>query len=125
LKKLRKTIFPSCESQGGKIGRFFGPGATELKSWRSYIHSTGQYNVLASIYGGEDMQAYRVETTLQQDGTLTLSDLPLRAGETVEVIILVLPPVAVDRQRYPLRGVPVRYVDPTESVAQADWEVAQ
>jgi len=54
------------------------------------------------------MQAYRVETTLQQDGTLTLSNLPLRAGEAVEVIILVQPPVAVDRQRYPLRGVPVR-----------------
>ena len=32
------------------------------------------------------MQAYRVETTLQQDGTLTLSNLPLHAGETVEVI---------------------------------------
>ena len=85
----------------------------------------GQYNVLASIDGGEGMQAYRVETTLQQDGTLTLSNLPLRAGEAVEVIILVQPPVAVDRQRYPLRGVPVRYSDPTEPVAQADWEATQ
>ena len=71
------------------------------------------------------MQAYRVETTLQHDGTLSLNNLPFRAGETVEVIILVQPPVAVDRQRYPLRGMPVRYVDPTEPVAQADWEAAQ
>jgi hypothetical protein len=71
------------------------------------------------------MQAYRVETILQQDGTLTLSNLPLRAGETVEVIVLVQSPVAVERQRYPLRGMPVRYVDPTEPVAQADWEAAQ
>ena len=71
------------------------------------------------------MQAYRVETTLQQDGTLTLSNLPLRAGEAVEVIILVQPPVAVDRPRYPLRGVPVQYIDPTEPVAQADWEAVQ
>jgi len=71
------------------------------------------------------MQAYRVETTLQQDGTLTLSNLPFQAGETVEVIILVQPSVALDRQRYPLRGVPIRYVDPTEPVAQADWEAAQ
>ena len=71
------------------------------------------------------MQAYRVETTLQQDGTLTLSNLPIRAGETVEVIILVQPPVALDRQRYPLRGVPVRYVDPTEPVAQAERETIQ
>ena len=70
------------------------------------------------------MQAYRVETTVQQDGTLTLSNLPLHAGETVEVIILVQPPVAMDRQRYPLRGVPVQYVDPTEPVAQEDWDAA-
>ena len=71
------------------------------------------------------MQAYRVEATLQQDGTLTLNNLPLGAGETVEVIILVQPPVAGDHQQYPLRGVPVRYVDPMEPVAQADWEAAQ
>ena len=37
------------------------------------------------------MQAYRVETTVAQDGTLTLSNLPLRAGEAIEVIILVQP----------------------------------
>ena len=41
------------------------------------------------------MQAYRVETTLTQDGTLTLRNLPFRAGEAVEVIILVPPPVAL------------------------------
>jgi hypothetical protein len=87
--------------------------------------STKGYNVLASVKGGEGMQAYRVETTLQQDGTLTLSNLPLRAGETVEVIVLVQSSVAVDRQRYPLRGLPVRYIDPTEPVAQADWEATQ
>jgi len=33
------------------------------------------------------MQAYRTETTLTQDGTLTVSNLPLRAGEAVEIII--------------------------------------
>ena len=71
------------------------------------------------------MQAYRVETTVAQDGTLTLSNLPLRAGESVEVIILVQPSVTLGRQRYPLRGLPVRYTDPTEPVAQADWEAAQ
>ena len=41
------------------------------------------------------MQAYRIETTLTQDGTLTVSNLPLRAGEAVEIIILVHPPVGV------------------------------
>ena len=37
------------------------------------------------------MQAYRVETTVSQDGVLTLENLPLQAGETIEVIILVQP----------------------------------
>ena len=71
------------------------------------------------------MQAYRVETTLMQDGTLTLHNLPLRAGEAVEVIILVQPPTALRHPQYPLRGMPIRYVNPTEPVAQADWEAAQ
>ncbi|MGH8070898.1 MAG: hypothetical protein ACRERE_37840 [Candidatus Entotheonellia bacterium] len=71
------------------------------------------------------MQAYRVETTLAQDGTLTLSNLPLRAGEAVEVIILVQSPVVLDHQRYPLRGTPTRYIDPTEPIAQTDWEAVQ
>jgi hypothetical protein len=71
------------------------------------------------------MQAYRIETTVAQDGTLTLSNLPLRAGEAVEVIILVQPSVILGCQRYPLRGTPIRYIDPTAPVAQADWEAAQ
>jgi hypothetical protein len=70
------------------------------------------------------MQAYRVETTVQQDGMLTLSNLPLQAGETVEVIILIRPS-ALPQNRYPLLGLPITYVDPTESVAQADWEATQ
>ena len=71
------------------------------------------------------MQAYRVETTMAQDGTLTLSNLPLRAGEAVEVIILVQPPGLVRHQRYPLRGTSVHYSEPTEPVAQEDWKAAQ
>ena len=47
------------------------------------------------------MQAYSVETTLSQDGTLTLSNLPLHAGESVEVIILVQPSVTLGHLRYP------------------------
>jgi hypothetical protein len=44
----------------------------------------------SALFGMEtSMVAYRVETTLSHDGTLTLDNLPLRAGEAVEVIILV------------------------------------
>jgi hypothetical protein len=71
------------------------------------------------------MQAYRVETVLQQDGMLTLSNLPLQAGAAVEVIILVQPPAPHRANPYPLRGAPITYVNPTEPVAHTDWEVLQ
>ena len=71
------------------------------------------------------MQAYRVETVLQQDGTLILKNLPLQAGASVEVIVLVQPPVATRSDRYPLRGTSITYLNPTEPVAQPDWEVLQ
>lgn len=70
------------------------------------------------------MQAYRLETTLTQNSTLVLYSLPFKAGEAVEVIILAKPTVASARQRYPLRGLPVTYINPTEPVAQADWDLA-
>jgi hypothetical protein len=68
------------------------------------------------------MQAYRQETVIQHDGTLTLRDLPLQAGEKVEVIIIVQSPTARSQASYPLRGTPVTYIDPTEPVADSDWE---
>jgi NADPH:quinone reductase-like Zn-dependent oxidoreductase len=71
------------------------------------------------------MQAYRVNTTIQEDGTLTVSHLPLPTGEAVEVIILVQPSTARPQDRYPLRGMPITYIDPTEPVAEADWEAAR
>jgi hypothetical protein len=70
------------------------------------------------------MQAYRQETIVQHDGTLTLRDLPLQAGEKVEVIIIVQAPPVRSQRPYPLRGTPVTYIDPTEPVADSDWEAA-
>jgi hypothetical protein len=71
------------------------------------------------------MQAYRQETIVEHNGTLILRDLPLQAGEKVEVIIIVQSPLAPARHAYPLRGTPVAYVDPIEPVANADWEAAK
>ena len=34
------------------------------------------------------MNAHRIETVLNEDGTLTLRGLPFHAGDAVEVIIL-------------------------------------
>lgn len=68
------------------------------------------------------MQAHRAETTLSEDGVVTLRDIPFRRGEAVEIIILPFTPPAPSASRYSLRGTPVTFVDPTEPVANADWE---
>jgi hypothetical protein len=70
---------------------------------------------------GKVIQTYRTETTLSSDGTLTIAGLPFRAGDKVQVVVC-------DRraltsgERYPLRGKPIRYIGPFESVAEDEWE---
>jgi hypothetical protein len=70
------------------------------------------------------MQAYRIKTTLQKNGTLTLQHLPFQAGEPIEIIILARAPEAPS-SGYPLRNTSIQYVDPVEPVAQHDWGVTQ
>jgi hypothetical protein len=67
------------------------------------------------------IQAHRIETTLQQDGTLTLDHLPFQAGEPVEVIILPHRALAARKNLYPLRGTSIRYDSPLEPIAVDDW----
>lgn len=71
------------------------------------------------------MQAYRVEATVQPDGSLVVRHLPLQAGEVVEVIILVRSPLTATTGSYPLHGAPITYRDPTEPIAEPDWEATQ
>ena len=70
------------------------------------------------------MDSHRIQTTLEQDGTLTLRDLPFHAGETVEVIILPKRSPS-GRGACPLRGTPVTYSDPFEPVGVDDWDAAR
>lgn len=71
------------------------------------------------------MLAHRIEATVGQDRKLTLENLPFHSGERVEVIILSQTHTNSGQNRYPLRGTDIQYIDPTEPVAQNDWEVAQ
>jgi hypothetical protein len=71
------------------------------------------------------MQAYRIETTVKEDGSLTLEEVPFRAGEEVEVIVLARGRSLPQGDRYPLRGKPLQYDDPTEPVAESDWDALQ
>ncbi len=68
------------------------------------------------------MYAYRVETSVGKDGSLALEKLPFQAGDAVEVIILKRAQ-RPQKANYSLRGKPIRYHNPTEPVAQSDWEV--
>lgn len=67
------------------------------------------------------MPTYRLEATLSEDGKLTLNNLPFQAGQAVEVIVLPRSPGRTPENRYPLRGTPISYLEPTEPVADTDW----
>ena len=71
------------------------------------------------------MHAHRIETTINQDGTLTLNGIPFQAGDEVEVIILQRPTKPDGNSPYPLRGQPVQYDAPTEPVAENEWDALQ
>jgi hypothetical protein len=71
------------------------------------------------------MQTYRVETKVSRNRTLTIKELPFQVGEKVEVIVRRRERERERRGRYPLRGRPIRYLDPFKSVAESDWEVLQ
>jgi len=69
------------------------------------------------------MQTYRVETTIPSNKVLIIKELPFLTGDRVEVIVRRSKRERKRRRRYPLRGKPIRYIDPFGSVAEADWEV--
>ncbi|MGH9843712.1 MAG: hypothetical protein ACREEM_33670 [Blastocatellia bacterium] len=71
------------------------------------------------------MQAYRVETVVQSNGILMVENLPFAAGEKVELIILAQPHIAKESDKYPLRGTAYSYTDPSEPVAEDDWDALQ
>lgn len=68
-----------------------------------------------------NVNAHRAETTLSEDGVITLRDIPFRRGDSVEVIVLPFAATVAPGSRYPLRGTPVNLIAPTEPVVGADW----
>ena len=70
------------------------------------------------------MHAHRIETIVQEDGSLIVKDVPFQSGETVEVIILSQRSTAMPNA-YPLRGTKVEYHDPFKPVSDSDWEACQ
>lgn len=68
------------------------------------------------------MRAYKVETTIPDNGILALEALPFRAGEAVEVIILSRAEPKGEAIRDSLRGKVLHYERPTEPVAGEEWD---
>lgn len=69
------------------------------------------------------MQIHRMETTIPSNGTLIIKGLPFQSGDKVEVIVRSQVPKQEIGERYPLRGKPIQYIDPFESVAEDEWNV--
>ncbi|MEW6716253.1 MAG: hypothetical protein AB1345_01935 [Chloroflexota bacterium] len=70
------------------------------------------------------MTTYRVETTISKDKTISIKDLPFSEGDKVEVIVRSCQ-YKKYHQRYPLRGQPIKYIKPFESVAEGEWGILQ
>jgi hypothetical protein len=71
------------------------------------------------------MQSYRIETTVSEQGTLVIKDVPFPAGDHVEVIIRDVESPSPNSSLYPLRGTPYELHQPFDSVAAEEWEVLQ
>jgi hypothetical protein len=63
--------------------------------------------------------AHHTKAVLSEDGKLSLDQLPFRAGQTVEVIVLPVPQPSV--ADHPLKGSVLRYDRPFDPVAEEDW----
>lgn len=68
------------------------------------------------------MKAIEEYVVVEEDGLIELSELPVKAGDRVKVIVLIHDD-AQQGSGYPLRGLqPYRFDDPTSPVAPEDWE---
>ncbi len=67
------------------------------------------------------MYAYRMEAVISQNGDLQIKSLPFRPGEAVEIIILAVNDAREKPNNFPLKNTVLKYEDPTEPVAEDDW----
>lgn len=68
------------------------------------------------------MEAYRIEKRVVRNGVLQLDALPFQEGDLVEVIVFGRNRKVSKSTSSALRGKVIKYIGPTEPVAQDDWE---
>jgi hypothetical protein len=71
------------------------------------------------------MATYRAQATIVHDGKLTLEGMPFHPGDKVEVLVRGEESSKPGTKWYPLRGQPIRYDRPFESVAEDAWEAVR
>jgi len=72
------------------------------------------------------MRVCQIHTTVSEDKSVTLKNVPFQPGEHVEVMVCAgNMKLRRGNDPYPLRGKPIQYPDPFESIAEDDWEAAQ
>lgn len=71
------------------------------------------------------MKNYRTAAVVDDQRQVHLRGLPFDPGEEVEVVLQRRQASPEQVQRYPLRGLAVRYEDPFEPVAAESWEASR
>lgn len=66
------------------------------------------------------MKTYRISAIVEEDGTVTIENLPFHSGEKLDVVLCSRDGDEDLTEAYPLRGEVVRYQNPFGSVAEDD-----
>lgn len=69
------------------------------------------------------MKEFKIKVVVAEDGKVVVEDVPVHSGQELEVTIRVSEP---SRATWPLRGLPVRYVDPFgPAIEDSEWDASR
>lgn len=69
------------------------------------------------------MKEVKIKVIVSEDGKVIIEDIPVHTGQQVEVTLRIDEPAPA---RFPLRGLPVRYIDPfLPAVDDSDWDASR
>ncbi len=71
------------------------------------------------------MQSHHLKAVVSENNALTFEKLPFAVGETVEVIVTLTSSQPNGDNPYPLRGTKMQYHNPTNPVAESDWQASE
>lgn len=68
------------------------------------------------------MKEVKIKIVVRDDGKIVVENVPVRIGQEIEVTLRIPQPVVAT---FPLRGLPVRYVDPFLPVDETEWDASR